>query len=62
MTTSPQGDPRRRVPRTDAVLADPRLARAVERLGHATVKALVLAAQARARAGEIGPTRSPTRR
>ena len=53
--TSSQGDPRRRVPRTDAVLADPRLACAAERLGHATVKALVLGAQARARTGEIGP-------
>ncbi|WP_305784480.1 L-seryl-tRNA(Sec) selenium transferase [Symbioplanes lichenis] len=48
-------DPRRLVPRTDAVLADPRLASAAGRLGRATVKAAVVAAQQRARAGEIDP-------
>jgi L-seryl-tRNA(Ser) seleniumtransferase len=48
-------DPRRRVPRTDAVLADPRLVAAAERVGHAAVKAAVLAAQQRARAGKIVP-------
>ena len=48
-------DPRRRVPRTDVALADPRLAGAAERLGPAAVKAAVVAAQARARAGEIAP-------
>ena len=48
-------DPRRRVPRTDVALADPRLVAAVERLGPALVKAAVTAAQARARAGEIAP-------
>jgi L-seryl-tRNA(Ser) seleniumtransferase len=48
-------DPRRRVPRTDAVLADPRLAAAAERLGRASVKAAVAAAQQRVRAGELDP-------
>ena len=48
-------DPRRRVPRTDAVLADPRLARAATVLGRHMVKAVVAAAQERARRGEIGP-------
>jgi L-seryl-tRNA(Ser) seleniumtransferase len=50
-----QTDPRRRVPRTDALLADPRLAAARERLGPATVKDAVLAAQARARDGALAP-------
>ncbi len=48
-------DPRRRVPRTDAVLADPRLARASTTLGRRAVKAVVAAAQERARRGEIAP-------
>jgi L-seryl-tRNA(Ser) seleniumtransferase len=48
-------DPRRRVPRTDVALADPRLVRAAERLGPALVKAAVVAAQARARSGELPP-------
>ena len=37
-------DPRRLVPRTDAVLADPRLSEAARRLGRARVKAAALAA------------------
>ncbi|MYW93909.1 L-seryl-tRNA(Sec) selenium transferase [Amycolatopsis rubida] len=49
------GDPRRAVPRTDAVLGEPRIAKAVERLGRDLVKSLVAAAQERARAGEIEP-------
>ncbi len=49
------GDPRRRVPRTDAVLADPRLAAAVTRLGKPAVKAAVAAAQERVRRGELAP-------
>jgi L-seryl-tRNA(Ser) seleniumtransferase len=49
------GDLRREIPRTDAVLADPRLAAAAQRLGRARVKALVTAAQERARRGEIPP-------
>jgi L-seryl-tRNA(Ser) seleniumtransferase len=48
-------DPRRRVPRTDAVLAEPRVAAAVQRLGRPLVKRAVGDAQARARRGEIAP-------
>jgi L-seryl-tRNA(Ser) seleniumtransferase len=47
------GDPRRRIPRTDVLLADPRLAKAAHDLGPALVKAAVVDAQNRARAGEI---------
>ncbi|HZG02482.1 MAG TPA: L-seryl-tRNA(Sec) selenium transferase, partial [Streptomyces sp.] len=54
--TAPAGtDARRRLPRTDAVLADPRLAGAAGRLGRALVKSVVVRAQERARAGEIPP-------
>jgi L-seryl-tRNA(Ser) seleniumtransferase len=45
-------DPRRDVPRTDALLADPRLVAAAERLGRDVVKAAVMAAQAQVRRGE----------
>jgi L-seryl-tRNA(Ser) seleniumtransferase len=48
-------DPRRRVPRTDAVLADPRLVAAAGRLGRAAVKNAVAAALGRVRAGELDP-------
>jgi len=48
-------DPRRRIPRTDALLADARLVRAAERLGREAVKEAVNRAQRRARAGEIAP-------
>jgi len=48
-------DERRRIPRTDVVLADARVARAGDRLGAVVVKSAVTAAQARARAGEITP-------
>ncbi len=48
-------DERRRVPRTDVLLADPRLAGAARRLGRDLVKAVIGAAQGRARAGEIAP-------
>ena len=48
-------DTRRHVPRTDLVLADPRLAEAERRLGRALVKAAVGRAQERARAGQIAP-------
>ena len=48
-------DPRRHVPRTDVVLADPRLAAAADRFGRTRVKELVAAAQERARAGDIEP-------
>ena len=50
-------DPRRRVPRTDTLLADPRLAEAQRVLGRALVKSVVADAQQRARAGEIEPDR-----
>ena len=48
-------DPRRRVPRTDVVLADPALAHATTRLGPDLVKAAVVAAQGLARAGRLPP-------
>ena len=48
-------DPRRRVPRTDAVLAEPVIALAVARLGRPLVKEAVSAAQDQVRRGEIAP-------
>jgi len=48
-------DPRRRVPRTDVVLADPALVDAAARLGTARVKEAVRAAQERCRSGEVEP-------
>jgi len=48
-------DGRRFVPRTDTVLADPRLAAAIERLGRARVKEAVARAQQQARSGQISP-------
>lgn len=48
-------DPRRRIPGTDTALDDPRLAAAAERIGRGPVKAAVVAAQERARAGELEP-------
>ncbi len=48
-------DPRRLVPRTDRVLADPRLQAATVRLGSGAVKRAVTDAQARARSGDIPP-------
>jgi L-seryl-tRNA(Ser) seleniumtransferase len=48
-------DARRRVPRTDAVLADPRLAAAVAELGRGPVKEVVAAVQERARQGLVDP-------
>ncbi|MER5454548.1 L-seryl-tRNA(Sec) selenium transferase [Micromonospora sp. NPDC002389] len=52
-------DPRRRVPRTDALLADPRLVAAAAALGRDRVKAAVRQAQDRARRGEITPEAVP---
>ncbi|MFC4036626.1 L-seryl-tRNA(Sec) selenium transferase [Streptomyces polygonati] len=49
-------DTRRHVPRTDAVLADPRLAAAVDRLGRGVVKSVLAGVQERARAGELSPS------
>jgi L-seryl-tRNA(Ser) seleniumtransferase len=43
------------VPRTDSVLADARLVEATQRLGAATVKQAVVAAQQAARAGTVAP-------
>ena len=48
-------DARRRVPRTDVVLADGRLAEAMTRLGRSTVKEAVAAAQQQARQGALDP-------
>jgi L-seryl-tRNA(Ser) seleniumtransferase len=48
-------DHRRQVPRTDAVLADPRIAAAAVRLGKPLVKQAVTAAQQRAREGALPP-------
>ncbi|MGW9193997.1 L-seryl-tRNA(Sec) selenium transferase [Micromonospora chersina] len=48
-------DPRRRVPRTDVLLADPALAAAAGTLGRDRVKAAIVRAQQRARAGELTP-------
>ncbi|HZA17230.1 MAG TPA: L-seryl-tRNA(Sec) selenium transferase [Pseudonocardiaceae bacterium] len=48
-------DLRRQVPRTDAVLADPAIAAAVEKLGRPQVKQAVIAAQQRVREGTLPP-------
>ncbi|MEV4399881.1 L-seryl-tRNA(Sec) selenium transferase [Nonomuraea sp. NPDC049607] len=48
-------DPRRLIPRTDTVLADPRFSQALLRLGHDRVKAVVNEAQRLAREGTIAP-------
>jgi L-seryl-tRNA(Ser) seleniumtransferase len=48
-------DPRRSTPRTDHVLADPRLVAAAEKLGPALVKAAVTATLDRCRSGEVAP-------
>ncbi|MGW0284533.1 L-seryl-tRNA(Sec) selenium transferase [Streptomyces sp. NPDC003236] len=53
------GDARRRIPRTDVVLRDPRLAEAVGRLGADVVKGAVRRAQGRAREGGITPEQVP---
>src|SRR5947209_20117245 len=52
MTTE---DVRRAVPRTDAVLADPRLAAAAGRIGRDRVKRTVIDVLQRVRAGELAP-------
>lgn len=48
-------DPRRGVPGTDTLLADPRLAAATSVLGRTVVKEAIAAAQEKARRGEIAP-------
>jgi L-seryl-tRNA(Ser) seleniumtransferase len=50
-------DPRRRVPRTDVVLADPLLADAVDRLGAGEVKQAVVRVQQLVRDGRLAPER-----
>ena len=52
-------DTRRRIPRTDTLLAQPPFAEAAARLGAATVKQAITAAQDRARRGEIAPEDVP---
>ncbi|MGI8576690.1 MAG: L-seryl-tRNA(Sec) selenium transferase [Nocardioidaceae bacterium] len=49
-------DPRRSTPRTDHVLADPRLQAAAGRLGGETVKRAVAATLVRCRVGDIAPS------
>ncbi len=46
-------DPRRRIPRTDVLLADPRLKAAKDRLGPDLVRSAIRAVQQRVRAGEL---------
>ncbi|WP_410673518.1 L-seryl-tRNA(Sec) selenium transferase [Amycolatopsis sp. cmx-4-68] len=48
-------DPRRAIPRTDAVLAEPRIAKAAGTLGRDLVKSVVTDVQRAARAGEVAP-------
>ena len=48
------------MPRTDLLLADPRLAEAERRLGRDLVKAAVGRAQQRARDGQIAPQQAAT--
>ena len=48
-------DPRRRVPRTDDLLAEPALAEPLARLGRAEVKRGIVAVQQRVRSGEVDP-------
>ncbi|MCD2198224.1 L-seryl-tRNA(Sec) selenium transferase [Actinomycetospora endophytica] len=55
MTGVSTDDVRRRIPRTDTVLAEPPVADAVAVVGRARVKDLVVAAQDRARRGELAP-------
>ena len=57
MTQRPAASPdvRRSVPRTDAVLDDPRLVEATARLGRNLVKAEVVAALGRVRSGRLAP-------
>jgi L-seryl-tRNA(Ser) seleniumtransferase len=52
-------DSRRRIPRTDTLLAQPRFTDAVGRLGTALVKEAITAAQDQARRGEIAPEDVP---
>ncbi|MGW4026631.1 L-seryl-tRNA(Sec) selenium transferase, partial [Streptomyces sp. NPDC005009] len=53
--STPGADARRRIPRTDALLRDPRLLEAADRLGTGQVKSAVHRAQRRAREGAVPP-------
>jgi L-seryl-tRNA(Ser) seleniumtransferase len=53
MAENRRADPRRQVPRTDTLLAEPHLAAAGERLGRGLVKDVVQRVQERIRAGEV---------
>ncbi|GAA1671463.1 L-seryl-tRNA(Sec) selenium transferase [Citricoccus zhacaiensis] len=58
MTAAPPGrseDPRRRIPRTDTLLALPEVVDARSRLSEAVLRSLITQAQSRARSGEITP-------
>jgi L-seryl-tRNA(Ser) seleniumtransferase len=48
-------DPRRRIPRTDDLMALPEVRQAGNRLGASVLRSIVTQAQARARAGDISP-------
>ena len=50
-------DPRRRIPRTDALLAHPDVRAAALRVGEPAVRRAVIGAQGRARSGDIAPER-----
>ena len=49
------GDPRRRIPRTDVLLARPEVAAAAAAMGGRVVRDVVRAAQDRARIGQMAP-------
>ena len=53
--SDPSADPRRRIPRTDHLLAHPQVGRASDSLSERVVRDIVRAAQDRARRGEIPP-------
>ncbi|MGO3478521.1 MAG: L-seryl-tRNA(Sec) selenium transferase, partial [Brachybacterium tyrofermentans] len=53
--SDPSADPRRRIPRTDHLLAQPQVGRASDSLSERVVRDIVRAAQDRARRGEIPP-------
>lgn len=59
MTEGVTEDPRRRTPRTDAVLADPGVAAAAARLGRERVKAAVVDVLAACRDGRVAPQDVP---
>ncbi len=55
VTTPRDPDPRRRTPRVDAVLADPRLEEGLAHLGRDLVKGVVTVVLDRCRAGDVAP-------